>query len=337
MQPTKRFGLILVVSVIFVIVLGSCTSLDSRRGPAVKVVSIKIGMEATPVNSLVYIAENQKYFEANNLKLIVKDNYPSGSAAAEGMLKGEVDIATAAELAIVRQAFAKEKISTFGTIDKFMHQYLIARKDRGINNVSDLKGKRIGVPLKTGAQFNFDRFLDLRGLDKSQVSLVDVQAPQALAAVTNGDVDAIVAWQPNVMAIKERLGDKARIWSVHNGQPSYCAAVTGNGWAKKNPELINRFIRALAQAEDYLINNPAQARGIVQKRLGYSDAYIKAIWPEHRFSLSLDQSLIVAMEDQARWLIDNDLTTETAVPDFSSYVDVGALKAIKPESVNIIK
>jgi len=218
-----------------------------------------------------------------------------------------------------------------------MHQYLIGRKDRGISDVSDLKGKRIGAPLKTGAQFNLDRFLDLNRIDKTQVTLIDVQAPQAVAALMEGDLDAVVAWQPNVMALKERLGEQASIWSIHNDQPTYCALTTTRAWAAAHADLMVRFLQSLAQAEDYLNRHPVEAKALVQKRLKYDDEYIAAIWPEHQFSLTLDQSLILAMEDQARWTIANNLTTERQVPDFLDYIYEDALKSVKPRAVNIIR
>jgi NitT/TauT family transport system substrate-binding protein len=60
------------------------------------------------------------------------------------------------------------------------------------------------------------------------------------------------------------------------------------------------------------------------------------IWQEHQFSLSLDQSLITAMEDEARWMITNNLTNATAIPDFRNYIYTKGLNNVKPESVNII-
>jgi hypothetical protein len=61
------------------------------------------------------------------------------------------------------------------------------------------------------------------------------------------------------------------------------------------------------------------------------------VWPDSQFSLSLDQSFITAMEDEARWMIANNLTAEKQVPNFNDYVNEDALKALKPESVNIIR
>jgi NitT/TauT family transport system substrate-binding protein len=101
--------------------------------------------------------------------------------------------------------------------------------------------------------------------------------------------------------------------------------------------LVNRLLRSLAQAEYFLKSHPDDAKAIVQKRLRYDNTYINAVWREHQFSLSLDHSLIAAMEDEARWMIKNNLTKEKQIPDFMNYIYVDGLKAIRPEAVKIIR
>jgi NitT/TauT family transport system substrate-binding protein len=96
-------------------------------------------------------------------------------------------------------------------------------------------------------------------------------------------------------------------------------------------------LNSLAQAEDYVIRHSTEAKAIIQKRLQYDDAYMAAIWAEHQLSVTLDQALIIAMEDEARWMIKNDLTKEKTVPNFLDYIYEDALKAVKPEAVNIIR
>ena len=57
----------------------------------------------------------------------------------------------------------------------------------------------------------------------------------------------------------------------------------------------------------------------------------------YQYSLLLDQSLILAMEDEARWMITNNLTSETQTPDFLDYIYEDGLKTIKPNALNIIR
>jgi ABC-type nitrate/sulfonate/bicarbonate transport system substrate-binding protein len=317
----------------FIVATVSC-----QRSSWEPVETITIGMEATSVNTLIYMADEMGFFKANNLNIILKDKYPSGSAAVDSLLKGEIDIATAAELAVVRHAFEKKSIRALGNIDRFMHQYLIGRKDRGITDISDINGKRIGVPLKTGAQFNLSRFLMLNKINEQEITLVDVPAPQAMDALLNEKVDAVVTWQPYVMDIKEKLTDKvSMIRSIHNDQPGYCALISTDEFANEHEELVNRFLRSLLLAEDFLIKNNEKAKIIIQQRLNYSEEYIKTIWSEHEFSISLDQPFILAMEDQARWMIISKLTDQNTIPNFQEYVHEKILNEIKPYRVNIIR
>ncbi len=86
-----------------------------------------------------------------------------------------------------------------------------------------------------------------------------------------------------------------------------------------------------------LVHHPEEAKAIVKKRLNYDDSYISSVWPQHRFRLSLDQALIIAMKDEAQWMMNNQLTSERTIPDFANYIYTDGLKAIKPEAVSIVR
>ena len=296
---------------------------------------VVIGMEPNLVNSLIIVADDQGFFTENGLNVIIR-NYPSGAAAVDGMMRGESDIATASEFVLVGKALASGPVSTFASIDRFQQIYLVARKDRGIGSISDIKGKKIGVPLKTAGEFYFGRFLTLHGIGMGEVAEVNVPPQQSADAMANGSVDAIVAWQPNVKAIETLLANGTVKWPAQGGQPAYCIAVATTSWTSIHPDTVNRFVNAIQQAESYAAGHPDEARAIVQKHLGYDDTFMDTIWPDHQFALMLDQSLILAMEDEARWEIANNATNATAVPDFGNYIYTKGLDTVKPGSVNII-
>ena len=145
---------------------------------------------------------------------------------------------------------------------------------------------------------------------------------------------AFIAW---FYASGEYSGQKdSVVWRVQSSQPLYGLLVSDDEWIKSNPEVVTRFLKSIAQAEEYLISHPAGAKAIVQKRLAVDDSFVQAVWSRNQFGLSLDQSLVTAMEDEARWMIKNNLTTQKTVPDFKNYVYEDGLEAVRPESVNII-
>ncbi|MBI5035374.1 MAG: NrtA/SsuA/CpmA family ABC transporter substrate-binding protein [Chloroflexi bacterium] len=330
--PSQLVRVITLVS-LFGTMLGLLGCQSSYSG---KLEPITIGMESTAVNALIYIAAEQNYFAQNGLNVTLKE-YPSGLAAVNGMLKNEVDLATAAEFVLVGKAFAQEDIRALTSIDRFQHISLIGRRDRGIDQVSDLKGKKIGVPLQTAAEFYLGRFLDLNGMNIQQVTLVNVSPPDSVNALVNATVDAVIVWQPNVRAIEDRLGNGLIKWKAQKEQFAYCTLMSTDKWISGHLELVKRFLNALIQAENFYQSRAKQAQSIVQKRLEYDDAYMAVIWQEHQISISLDQSLILALEDQARWMIRNNLTDEKTTPNFLDYISEKTIQALKPQAVNIIR
>ena len=284
---------------------------------------------------LIYIAEDQGYFARNGLNITLRDDYPSGVGPVKDMLIGKLDISVSAEYPVIAQVFNQKNIRIIGIIDKYQNEELIGRRDREIENISDLKGKKIGLPKKTICEFFLGRFLNLHGMSLRDIDLVDVSASQSVDAVTNGSVDAIIYYQPYVYAIEDRLGDNGVIWQAQSNQLLFGVMSCRNDWAASHGEQIKGLLKSLAKAEEYLIDHPEEAKAIVQKRLNFSDAYMEIVWPNHEFTLSLDQSLLIAMNDEGRWMINNNLTTETASPYFRDYIYTKGLEGVKPESVNI--
>ncbi len=297
---------------------------------------ISIGVPPNEASTLILIAEDQGFFTENGLNATIKD-YDAALAAINGMKNNEVDISVSAEYPIITEVFKKENISIIGCIDKHQTAYVIGRRDRGIENVSDLKGKRIGIPRGTIGDFYVGRFLNLHGINLQDVTIVDVQQSQSWDTITNGSVDAILIRETYDNQVGELSGSNFVVWPAQNSQATYMVMACRNDWATTHPELISRLLKSLNKAEIYLINYPDETRAIVQKRLHYDGAFMETIWPNNQFLLSLDQSLISAMEDEARWMIKNNLTTEKKVPNFQDYIYEDGLKAIKPESVNIIR
>ena len=95
---------------------------------------------------LFFVAEDQHYFTANGINFTFK-TYDTGVQTIADLLNNKLDIAGSTEYPVVANAFAKDNISIITNIDKSFVLDLVGLTDKGIKNVADIRGKRIGLPL----------------------------------------------------------------------------------------------------------------------------------------------------------------------------------------------
>jgi len=327
-------------SVVFILIIlaGTCGCLQLLSGNGTDRPLEEITVAYSPFESgaLFWIAEDQGYFRQNGLNLTLK-KYDLGSASIKGVVNGEADIAVGVtEYPLIWEAFEGARVRALGTMDKGEFIYIVARKDR-IGNFSDLKGKKVGTTEGTVADFHLGRFLTLHGMSIEDVTRVDIKTPEGwVNEVAEGNIDAMATAQPYAREARDRLGDNAHFWPAQSNQPLFALVISTDEWIEKHPDEVEGFLQALIKAEEYAVNNPKEARQIVMHRLDLDPGYMDMVWEQNQFAVTLDQSLILAMEDESRWMIANNLTNATEIPDFRNYVYVEGLRAVKPGAVNII-
>ena len=335
----NRLSRIAVSSIILASIMLPVFSLScSSKSYSGSIQSLAVAWSPFEHGALLWVAEDQNIFSKYGLVVTLR-KYDTGAGSLNGMLNGEADITFGVtEFPVVRKVFEKSKVRIIGVIAKTENQYLVGRKDAGIEKVADLKGKRIGTTFGTIAEFYLGRFLELNGISIQEVTVVDLKTPAEWEnAVADGVVDAIVTAQPYADLASKRLGSNAIVWPVQGGQYTSGLVVSSEEWITTHPEIVKRFLKSLAQAEEYVVRHPAETKAIMQKKLNVDASFVESAWSLDQFSLTLDQSLITAMEDQARWMIKRSLTSEKQVPDFDEYIYPDALEAVKPEAVNLIR
>jgi NitT/TauT family transport system substrate-binding protein len=331
----KKIGTAIIVATLIILaVTGSWYFLNLPHSPSASD-PVTLGLQPVDASGLVYIAQDRGFFSQNGLNVTIRDFDPP-IMGVSAMLDGKLDLAGSTEYPVVVKAFGRENFSVLTKYVQLQSVSLVGRKDHGIENISDLRGKKIGVTRGTLAEFYLGRFLTIHGMDLQDVTLVDVQPSQFMEAITAGTIDALVCYEPYLTEVRARMDGMVIEWSANSAQPTFGVLVARNDWIAGNPDRAVRFLKSLDMAVEYTGTHPAESRAIVQKRLNLSDTYLNAEWPKNQFGLSLDQSLVLAMEDEARWMIANNMTTSTTVPDFRNYIYTKALESEKPGSVNII-
>jgi ABC-type nitrate/sulfonate/bicarbonate transport system substrate-binding protein len=303
-------------------------------GPVIKAT---LGAETSLLPAAVWVAENIGYFEEEGLDLIIKE-FSSGRLSFLDMLDGGVDISTVAPTPIMFNSFDRQDFSIFAT---FVYSdddvKVIVRKDKGINTAADLKGKKVGASAGTTGQFFLASFLTHRGLDESDIEVVDISPSDLPDALDNEEVDAIVVWEPHAYNAQQLLADNAtRLPSSDVYRETFNFMVM-NDFAENNPETLIRFLKAIDRATTFIKTNQVEAQNMVAEKLELDQQVMSVLWNDFVFDISLAQSLLLTLEDEARWAIKNNLTNKTEIPNYLDYIHFDALETVDLNAVKVIK
>ena len=267
-MKNKKIACIAVVAVV-IMLSGAFFFLNSHQGSPGNLEPVTIGVARFESSALFYIAQDQHFFADNGINVTTRD-YETGRASLNDMLNGNVDLSTPSDFVIVGEALASKNISIVATFDKVDFMYIIGRKDRGIANLSDLKGKRIGLARNTAEEFCLGRYFDLHDMNIQDVTMVDMGLAQAVTAIEEGNVDEVVAAQPYVKDIQDSLGTGVISWPAQSSQPFFQVVVGRDDWINEQPDVVVGLLRSLEQAETYMCSHPDDAKAILQRRLNLS-------------------------------------------------------------------
>jgi len=320
------------ISIILVLIgisVGGCSQQTEK---------VTISISATSLlPSLIHIAEEKGYFLEEGINVEIK-GYPTGKAALAAIFNGEADMGTVAETPIVFNSFERNDFTVFATIvDSAQHAKALARKDRGINTPQDLIGKKVATTIGTTAHFFMVTFLAFNGLNTSDVEIINLKPGEMVEAIVNGEVDAVFAWEPNILKSQKGLEGNAIMLPSKVGYMATFNLVSKNDFIENNPQLIRKIIKSVIKAEEFTNNNREESIDIITPRLKADREDIDKLWDSYRFRISLSQTLVVTLEDEARWAIKNKLTNKTEVPNYLDYIYMDALEEVKPEAIGIIR
>jgi ABC-type nitrate/sulfonate/bicarbonate transport system substrate-binding protein len=333
-QITLRIALA-VLALATGVCFSACTRTDNKpAGPSEK---ITIAYSATTDAVLAEVAQSRGYYREEGLEATAR-LHPYGKPALEDLLAGNADFATVAETPVMFAIMNGEKISVIATIQTSeIMNAVLARRDTGIVTPGDLKGKKIAATLGTTSDFFLDAILGVNGISRKDVKIVDLKAETMPDALARGEVDAVSTFVPYVALTQKKLGDSVITFHDKDIYRWTFNVVATQEFIRKNPGKVQKMLRALIKAESFVRNNPAEAQKAVADFSGMELSMVRDIWADTSFAVTLDQPLLIAMEDESRWAINNGLTKARKVPNYLGFIYLDGLKSVKPEAVGILK
>jgi sulfonate transport system substrate-binding protein len=186
-------------------------------------------------------------------------DFTSGPPMLEAMASGSVDVGGVGDAPPVFAAAGGEGVEIVGArkVPTGDQDALLVPKGSSITSIGQLKGKKIAYGSGSSGNYQMLTVLTAAGLTTKDVTLVNLQPAEALAAFTSGSVDAWDIWPPYVQQAVAQDGAKVLARGSQYGSP-YSYEVASKA-AVANPAkaaAIQIYLTTLDKAYVWAEKNP---------------------------------------------------------------------------------
>ena len=206
-----------------------------------------------------YVAVSEGIFANNGVDASVR-HHGSDEGLFTALLAGEEDVVIASgDEAAVASTQGMDLVS----IGSYYRDYpgtVIVRSDSPIQSLADLKGATIGIPGEYGSNW----YATLAALQGAGLTLADVTVSSIgytqQAALTQGDVDAVVGFSNNDLVQMRLAGLDVRSIDLPDDAPLIGASIiTTRAWAASHADEARGVVASLGAAMEAIHQRPDAA------------------------------------------------------------------------------
>jgi ABC-type nitrate/sulfonate/bicarbonate transport system substrate-binding protein len=283
-----------------------------------------------PSFSAFYIGKAAGLFAKHGLDVTVNTG-ASGSAMVPFLVNNQIDAAYGSDLAgVINHNIDPDIVAVADGVKLVRWESVVGRN---IADLQGLKGKKIGIAKGTGAEIFWRQVEEKYGLKPADYQVIDIEAPEMVAALERGDIDAFAVWEPwPTRATMSIQGAKILLDSeglVQNRNFIYMS----RSWIEKNRPAAEQFVLALCEANDIINNDRPEAAKMVEKFLNMPVELANELMPKLDFHMYLEDQSLTAVKDSEDLLISRG-KMKTPL-DYGSYIDADLLKAVRPKAVSL--
>lgn len=209
-----------------------------------------------PDHAPLYVALERGYFADAGLDVeMIAPADPSDPPKL--VAAGRADLAISYQPELQMQVAADLPLARVGTLVATPLNSLVVLADSGIDEIADLKGKRIGYSVSGFDDALLGSMLEKAGIALTDVTLVNVNFALSPALIT-GQVDAVIGAYRNFELHQLALeGREGRAFFVEEeGVPPYDELVIVANSGKLDDPRLRHFMDALEKGVQYLVNHP---------------------------------------------------------------------------------
>jgi len=231
--------------------------------------ALKIGVAPIIDMAQVYAAVDQGYFRDEGLDV---ESMATGNIVAllPGLTAGQLQFVAAPIVTVLQgiESGIKFRVVGPGTaigVPPPDISPIVTLADGPVKTPKDLEGRTLAVPSLNGNLWLYSRaYLEKKGVDLSKVKILEVPFPQQFDALTTGRVDAASMTEP--FATRATESGKGRIlgYPYTDTQTNFVSVVlvTMADWAKDNPDVFKRFVRAYLRGQAWIDQRKKGPEGV---------------------------------------------------------------------------
>ena len=292
---------------------------------------VRLHLTSQPVVAAFFQASHQGYFADAGLDVRLI-SHPTGRQALAAMVSNGDDYAVCADTPFVKsfaQGQAVSVLASFGQAANSTH--FIGRRERGITaELKSLVGHRLGIVKGTNAEYVFYSACLLEDISADGITLVDLSAEDLIPALLDGRVDAAALWDTLLDTARTGLGSAAIEITIDDIYRSMWLVVV-NG-AQRDQRRERALLTGLMRATEDLRRSPRATLGGIVHDIGITPSDLDWVMRLTRFRVNLDQSLLLNLESQRRWMgIGGREIFDGLSPLPLSQVDPNAVNLVHPE------
>ncbi|WP_329471922.1 ABC transporter substrate-binding protein [Streptomyces sp. NBC_01723] len=309
---------------------------DASAGGDGSAVTVTVGYQSRTINTVTAgtLLRSLGHFERQLNALgdgvtykVDWQDYATGAPITAQMTAGKIDIGSMGDFPLLINAARGKQlgkptrlVSVTGYNLRGGLNTIVTAPGSSLTSLKDLKGKKVSTSVGSAADGTLVRALQRAGLDPAEdIEKLNQQPAVGASALSSGSADALsqfVAW-PGLLTHQGKakaLYDGARL-----DLPTFHGVTAREDFAKQRPAVLEAFLRAQAQATDYLDAHPVAAAEKVAKATGlpaeavylYNGAQGIAT-----FDPAIKPQLVAALKKDVSILRDAKLTGDVDVDAF---------------------
>lgn len=325
MFPSSWRSCLGLMAALAVAIMGATGSVFAQTKP-----KIVIATGIDPSFAHYVVAVKKGFFEKQGIDAELK-SFDDGNVALDALLTGAADIGGTSELGgVVRIARGGKLYVMASGIQHPDFFGLVGKKS--IQKPTDLEGKSVGVPRGSGAHLFMAKYAAFHKVDLSKVAIKYLQAPESVAALARGDIDAFFLWDPWLSRAVSSVPDTQII--ALSSQNNIFRLNTYVYFSQKlvdDKALAEKAMRALIEGGDWAMANREEASKLVGEAYRLPPAEAFKIMAPIKWYIHYDAVFREYLLDAAQFAKKAEIIKE--IPNIDPFLRPDILKAVDPSRV----